>query len=187
MYWKFVVLLCALTVAPEIAQAQAPAAVRGKSVVVTVSEQRTSHPASGGPTTAATATNTFSVYISSAGRPFVRSGRTLSSGGGSNAKTQDKAIDTAPGGGTIGVSVASNVQFSGNSMIINMAFASGARRVAVTFDGSSGCTGSVINGKSSGQAMVIHDRFHGYDRVIDSMESSVTGCSVRDGNVFGGQ
>jgi hypothetical protein len=186
MQWKIMVLCCLLSVTSEIAHAQAPVALRGKSIVVTVSEQRTSHPAGGGPTTSATATNTFSVYVSSAGGPFVRSDRTLASGG-ARGKTEEKAIDTAPGGGNIGVAAASNVEFSGNSMIINMAFGSGARRITVNFDGSSSCTGNVINGKSGGQAMVIHDRFHGYDRVIDSIASNVTGCSVKDGNVFGGQ
>ena len=80
----------------------APSQLYGKTVVISTSETRTSRPVGGGATKDATASNTLSVYISSNGRAFVRSDRTLNNRRGS----QSKAMDTGPEGGAIGVSVA---------------------------------------------------------------------------------
>jgi hypothetical protein len=124
----------------------------------------------------------FSVYISSAGRPFVRSARTLST----RARgTEGKDIDAAPGS-KIGVSTASNVSFSGNSMIVTMAMTSGARRITINVQGSS-CNATVVNAREGGQNMVIRNRYTGVQREVISSQITVNGCSIRDGNVFGGE
>ena len=174
--------LAVVVVVPVVAKAAVPQQLYGKSIVITTSESRTSRPVGGGPSVDATASSKLSVYVSSAGRPFVRSDRTLNNRRGS----ERKAIDTGPGGGSIGVAVAGNVQFSGNTMVVNMQMASGARRITATFDSSfSGCTGSVINGREGGKAMVIRSRYTGENREVTAIQSSVTGCSVQAGNVFG--
>jgi hypothetical protein len=176
-----VVTSAVIFVVPAVAQA-APQQLYGKSVIITTSESRTSRPVGGGPTVDNTASNKLSVYVSEAGRAFVRSDRTLNRGHGS----ESKAIDTGPGGGAVGVAVAGNVQFSGNTMIVNMQMASGARRITATFDSSfSGCTGSIINGREGGKSMVIRSRYTGENREVLAIQSSVTGCSVQAGNVFG--
>jgi hypothetical protein len=178
-----VIISAVIFVAPAVAKA-APQQLYGKSVIITMSESRTSRPVGGGPATDATASSKMSVYISEAGRTFVRSDRTLYRGGRRGAES--KAIDTGPGGGAVGVAVAGNVQFSGNTMTVNMQMASGARRVTATFDSSfSGCTGSVINGREGGKAMVIKNRYTGENREVLAIQSSVSGCSVQAGNVFG--
>jgi hypothetical protein len=161
----------------------APQALYGKSVVVSFSESRVSRPVSGGPESTSQASGQFSVYISTAGRPFVRSNRTLTTG---RRGAESKAIDTGPGGGPIGVSVASGIQFSGNSMTITNQMGSGARRITVTFDGGSSCSATVLNAREGGKNMVIKSRYTGQNREVLSSQFSVTGCSVRDGNVFGG-
>jgi len=170
-----VILVLAVTTSGALA---APAQLYGKTIVISTSESRTSRPVGGGPTVDNTASNTLSVYVSSAGRTFVRSARTLDRRG-------SKAMDAGPEGGNIGVSVASNVQFSGNTMTVNMQMASGARRITATFDGSfSSCNGSVINGREGGKPMIIRSRYTGENREVLSIHSSVTGCSVQSGNAF---
>ena len=143
-----------------------------------------SRPVSGGQTSTSTAQMQLSVYVSDVGRPFVRSHRTLTT---QKRGTESKDIDTAPGG-SIGVSTASNVQFSGNAMTMTMAMDSGARRITVSFDGAfASCSANVINAKEGGRSMVIRSRYTGQNREVLSTNMSVNGCSVRSGNVFGGQ
>jgi hypothetical protein len=176
------ILCCGLVLAPVAAQAAAPAALHGKSVVISMSETRTSRRVSGGPTTNSSASMKFSVYISTAGRPFVRSKRVLTT---RKRGTETKAIDAAPGG-NIGVSTASNVSFSGNSMVVIMAMTSGARRITVNFNGGSSCSATVVHGKEGGKNMVIRSRYTGVQREVLSSEIAVNSCSVTNGNVFGG-
>ena len=137
----------------------------------------------GGPAGSITASGTMSIYISDAGRTFIRSDRTVYRGGRRGAER--KAIDTRPGNGAVGVAVAGNVEFSGNTMTVNMQMASGARRVTATFDNSfSSCTGTIINGREGGKSMVIRNRYTGENREILAIQSTVTGCSIQSGNVF---
>ena len=179
-----VFVLCGLSALPMSGIADAaPAQLYGKSVVVSITETRASRPVTGGPTTSSSASSQFSVYISEAGRPFVRSDRTLSTG---RRGTEQKAIDSAPGS-KIGVSVSSGVQFSGNSMILTMRMVSGARRITVTFDGGfTSCSATVLNAREGDKPMVIKNRYTGVDREVTSIQSSVTGCSIKAGNVFAG-
>jgi hypothetical protein len=112
----------------------------------------------------------------------VRSDRTNTTRRG----TEQKAIDSAPGS-KIGVSVSSGVQFSGNTMILTMRMISGARRITVTFDGGyTSCSATVLNAREGGKPMVIKNRYTGVDREVTDIQASVTGCSVKTGNVFAG-
>jgi hypothetical protein len=174
-------VLCGLTL-PAVAEA-APSQLYGKSVVVSISETRASRPVTGGPVTSSSSSAQFSVYVSEAGRSFVRSDRTLTTG---RRGTEQKAIDSAPGS-KIGVSVSSGVQFSGNTMILTMRMISGARRITVTFDGGfTSCSATVLNAREGGKPMVIKNRFTGVEREVTDIQASVTGCSVKTGNVFAG-
>ena len=175
-------LTCCLWLVPQTASAAPPAELLGKSVVLSISEVRASRPVSGGPVTSSSASMQFSVYISTAGRTFVRSARSLTT---RKRGTESKDIDTAPGG-TIGVSTASDVSFSGNTMTAIMAMTSGARRITVNFQGS-GCSATVANAKEGGQNMIIRSRYTGQQREVISSQYTVHGCSIKDGNVFGGE
>jgi hypothetical protein len=180
-----ILLIGGLLMLPQLAEAAAPSQLHGKSVVISLNEARVSRPASGGQTSTATAQMQLSVYVSEAGRPFVRSHRTMTTG---KRGTQSKDIDTAPGGGSIGVSTASGVQFSGNAMTVTMVMGSGARRITASFDGAfTSCSANVVNAKEGGRSMVIKSRYTGQDREVLSINMSVNGCSVRNGNVFAGQ
>ena len=169
---------------PHVARAAAPSALLGKSVVLSISESRLSRPVAGGPATNSSAQTQLSVYVSSAGRPFVRSNRTLTTG---RRGAETKAIDTAPGG-NIGVSTASNVSFSGNAMTVTLAMTSGARRIMVNFDASySTCSASAITAREGGKNLVIRNRYTGENREVLSTQFSVNSCGIKSGNVFSGE
>src|SRR5262249_57635823 len=91
---RLVFVLCGLSALPMSGIADAaPAQLYGKSVVVSVSETRASRPVTGGPVTSSSASSQFSVYISEAGRPFVPSDPTLTTG---PRDTEHKPLDTPP-------------------------------------------------------------------------------------------
>lgn len=86
--------------------------------------------------------NTRVVYVSSAGRTFLRM-QIRSSG----RKGSSREAETGPGeGGSRGA-----VRLEGNRLVGTEAFASGARQYVATFDpGFSSCTLSVIDAKAGG-------------------------------------
>ncbi len=113
------------------------------------------------------------IYISSAGRLFERARRT--SDGGMRGKS-----DVGPGDGQIN-GQARGLKFSGDKLIGNMAYASGAVQYVVSFSGGS-CSVSVVQGRSGGNM-----RVKGLDgRMYEILSMSVSGqsCSIRDGNAL---
>jgi hypothetical protein len=179
---RTIAVLCCSIMLPAAANA-APKQLYGKTVVISTTENRTHHAAGGGNPVGITASSVLSVYISAAGRPFVRSDRTI----GVGRRVRSKAIDTAPDSGTIGVSTASNVQFAGSTMIVNMQFNSGGRRITATFDGSfTSCTATAINGREGNKPMMIRSRYSGQLNEVESIQTTVNGCSIREGNAFAG-
>lgn len=185
---KLTLLGLALTLAAtsqQAAEAAPPSAMYGKSVVVTTNETTVSRPVDGGAEAAASARNVLSVYFSGTGRLFVRSRRTLTS---NKLGTVTKDIDTEPDGGPIGVSTASDVQFTDNVMTINLTMTAGMRRITITFDGSHAtCMAAVTNEKDGDKPMVIRSRYTGQNREILSIQTSVENCAVKAGNVFAGE
>jgi len=184
MKMRSLALACWVVLLPTVADAAAPRQLYGKTVVITSTEARTQHAVGGGNPISMTASTVLSVYVSTAGRPFVRSDRTIPG----NRRPRQRAMDTAPDGGSIGVSRASSVQFAGNTMVISMQFDSGARRITATFDGSFGsCTATAINGREGNRPMVIRSRFTGQPLELDAIRTTVGSCTVREGNAFAGQ
>jgi len=117
------------------------------------------------------------VYVSSAGRVFVRGNRRVDnrrfSGG--------KQTEAAPGQGGAGT-----LAFQGNQLVGTAVFSGFARRLTVSFDsGFSSCTANVIYGKSGGPST--WTSFTGQTHEIISINVSGTSCSIRDGNAFAGQ
>jgi hypothetical protein len=168
-------LVCFVLLWPAVG-ATAPSQLYGKTIIITANEVRTFRPVGESETRTLNYGIRWSIYVSEAGRLFVRSDR--SAGG------RSKAIDTAPGG-KLGVSVASATQFSGNTMIVTQQFSSGANRITVTFDPSfASCTATHLSGHEGNKPTVLHGRFIGQNIEILASSISITGCSVQTGNVF---
>lgn len=119
--------------------------------------------------------NTRVVYISSAGRTFLRMevrGRKAARG-----------ADVGPGeGGSRG-----SVRLEGNRLVGAETFASGARQYIATFDsGFSSCTLSVIDAKAGG-SKIQRKGPDGAMYVIDSVSTGSPSCSIQSGNAFAGR
>ena len=114
---------------------------------------------------------TRTVYVSSAGRVFVKSVARGSGGGG-------KTEEIAPGSSNTSLS------FKGNTLVGHAIFAGFARQVVVSFDSAfSSCTVNVTYGRSGGPRT-----WKSYDgqRTIELLSLSLggTSCSIRDGNAL---
>jgi hypothetical protein len=78
-----------------------------------------------------------------------------------------------------------NWRFEGNSIVADQKFASGARRIAVSFDAAvSSCSVRVVHGKESSAAIRYRGLTSGYPIQLMSIEVTSTSCSVRQGNIF---
>jgi hypothetical protein len=111
------------------------------------------------------------VYISSAGRPFVRFT------GGSNYHSHTGEFGPEVAGG--------HVNFSGNTLVMAAASKTGvARRITVTFDsGFAGCTASVMGGKTG--ASPTWKGFDGAPYELLTINVGSATCSIKEGNAVG--
>ncbi len=170
--------LSALLVGPVHA-AGAPQQLLNKTVTMswTTSGMATNGEGQGRPFTNA---NTRTVYISSAGRPFLR--MKLSSTRASRGNYESRGADHGPEDTARG-----SVHFEGNRLIGVESFTSGARQFIATFDNSySSCTLSVIDAKAGGAPI----QRRGPSGAMYKIENATTGaqsCSVQSGNAFAGQ
>ncbi len=122
----------------------------------------------------------YVVYISSAGRLFERSSRSV----GQRSKTSENE----PGSTQTRAGEARGLHFEGNSLVANRGYAggggSGAMRAVVSFDPSySSCSVNVTFGKEGGSTI----RRKGLDGVVRellSLKVTSTSCSVHEGNAF---
>lgn len=162
-------LICLAVCLPVTASA-APAALLNKTVRVSFT---TSIPgkAADGTTAVRTRNNSFTVYISSAGRIFGRRSRA----DGPLAQTKE-AGPGDPG---------SNFRFDGNRLVGVQTYMSGAAQMVVTFDAvGQSCNASFISGREGGRAF----RWKGlsgvaYEATGPASWSNVS-CSVSSGNAF---
>ncbi len=183
-----IALCCCALVLPMAGAKAAPSALYGKSVVIATSGTRTFRAVGGGPEKTINSNSRLSVYVSSAGRAFVRSDRSIvRQGGGRNKSAMSKAVDTAPGE-SLHETGNGSANFNGKTMTVTFPFVSGARQITVQFDESfSSCTATVMNGREGGKNMVIRSRYSGQANEVLSEQLSVNSCAVQSGNVFGGQ
>ncbi|MFZ2156774.1 MAG: hypothetical protein WAV72_11715 [Bradyrhizobium sp.] len=122
--------------------------------------------------------NTRIVYVSSAGRTFLRM-QLKTAGRGSARSGELGPGETGARGGS--------VRLEGNRLVGTEAFASGARQYVATFDpGFSSCTLSVIDAKAGG-AKIQRRGPNGSMYVLDSASTSSPSCSIQSGNVFAGR
>lgn len=117
------------------------------------------------------------VYVSSAGRLFMRASR-------ENRRLRlKKGGDLAPDVTATKAGEARGLRFVGAKLVSNVAFAQGAGQATVSFDPSfSSCSLSIIYGREGGGM-----RRRGLDgRMYDIQSITATGqsCSVREGNPF---
>jgi hypothetical protein len=121
----------------------------------------------------------YVIYISSQGRLFERSSRSL--GGRTQRGDHLDATQT-------GIGEARGLRFEGNTLVAYRDFAggggSGAMRAVVTFDSSySSCSVTVRVGKESGKVMK-RQGLDGVVREILSTTTTGTSCSIQNGNAF---
>lgn len=166
-------LMAALGAGPAIG---APQGLLDKTVTMSWSTSGTGT-RSDGTTTSFSNINTRVVYISSAGRTFLRM-QVRSSG----RKGSARGADMGPGeGGSKG-----SVRLEGNRLVGMEAFASGARQYVATFDsGFSSCTLSIIDAKAGG-AKIQRRGPDGAMYVLDSVSTGSPTCSIQSGNAFSG-
>ncbi|MBN8979947.1 MAG: hypothetical protein J0I29_01520 [Rhizobiales bacterium] len=116
--------------------------------------------------------NIRTVYISSAGRTFLR--RTV------RGQKASRSGERGPGEASKG-----SVSLQGNRLVGTEAFASGARQYIATFDpGFTSCTLQVIDAKS-GDAAIKRKGPDGRMYTVTATTGSPS-CSVQSGNAFGG-
>lgn len=115
------------------------------------------------------------IYVSSAGRLFMRHRATL----GSKSRGGDfDPNDPRTGKG--------NFSFQGNKLVGVIPYAAGARQITVTFDpGFSSCTASVIEGHSS-EGIIRRKGPNGEMYEISGASTSSPSCSIQSGNAFAG-
>jgi hypothetical protein len=174
----------AATLAATSARAeQAPAALRGKSVVVTWNEMRIQRNVGEADFRTVQASHSMSLYISSVGRVFSR--MTFATRAGSAAR--DQVSGSAPQSG----GPARVPNFSGRTLTVYQPYrgVGGMRRVTIDFDESfGGCGAKVIHAKEQGKSSSIG--FSPITKVyIEFKSASAAGetCAVKAGNVFGGE
>ena len=172
-----IIVVALLVMATTLAAVAAPAALRGKSITLSWTEQRLErNPATQQQRSRATPF-TFIVYVSSADRAFSRltSGNVGSSDQGGGSKDA-KAFATRV------------VSFAGQRMTASNTFISGgARQIAASFDAAfSGCTGSVVIGRS-GSGPIKQKLMDGGVTELLSVSVGSVSCSVSSGNALGGQ
>jgi hypothetical protein len=168
--------------APALAPADAgspPAALYGKSVVVTWSEARSLRPAGSDlPFHSVNASYELGTYVSTAGRAFSRT--SLTAGG------RTGSIDNVGGSGHSSTGGLRTVEFQGNSLTTSAAFQGGARRIVVNFgEGFANCTAEVVIAKQVGARTMTVTGLLGRTIEIESATAGPASCSVRSGNVFG--
>jgi hypothetical protein len=119
------------------------------------------------------------IYVSTAGRLFERSRRSV----GKNAKQSENAPDATHNRG----GEARGLRFQGNKLVGTIAWAQGAINYVVNFDGGfSSCTVDVMFGRDAGGGLQRRG-VNGVMYHIDSEAASGQHCSISEGNALAGE
>jgi hypothetical protein len=170
------ILLMVFAIVPSSACA-APAALLGKSIVLTWSEMRQQRILGEQNFRSVNASHNLSVYVSVAGRVFVRQTIRTRAGTGS--------------GDQVSGSPESHVvpSFVGRTMTLFSPFRSGGmRRQVITFDAAfTTCAATVAFAKETGRQTAITGSLIDKRHLVEMQSISVANvtCAVHDGNVFG--
>jgi hypothetical protein len=184
MIYKIITVIGALAlISPTAHAGSAPKELYGKSITVAWSETFTHRFEFDRQVRNGGTSRTMNIYISTAGRPFVR---VVAAGFGSFNVHQSGLVwsgstladtETSPGE----TATKDHVAFEGRSIVVYRQFRSGARRIAIEVDGMT-CRATIIHGREGGKT--IEKSFGGQEIMSLQVGSSVT-CSIREGNVFG--
>jgi hypothetical protein len=173
------------TWAPALGQdGAAPAGMRGKSVIVTWTENRMQR-AVGEQVTRHVGVNLdWRVYVSSAGRPFSRLSATAMRPRGATRTGSAEHV------GSVGQSTSGGaraVQFQGRSLINTATMQGMARRIQVDFDDRfASCTARVVVARQVGaQKAIAKSVISKREFEVISATAGAATCAVRSGNVFG--
>lgn len=159
----------------------APSQLYGKSVVVSWTEEREQRVNGESEVRHVGRNGSFSVYLSSSGKPFSRMSFAFS--GKRGLKTGKRDAVGGEGGS------ARVLSFSGNTMSMSRAHEGGARHVLVTFDnGFQSCSAQVLTGKEGGASHIkMRSMVNGNKLEVLSVKTGAASCRVQDGNVFGSE
>jgi hypothetical protein len=175
MYFSLIgrcLCLVAVLAIDSAAAASAPPAALNKTVTLSWSTSGSGRRADGTPASFSNI-NTRVIYISSAGRPFLRA----QVRGRKAARQAERGPgDNSPRGGS--------VSLQGNKLVGVEGFASGARQYIATFDPAfSSCSLSVIDAKA-GAANIKRRGPDGAMFEIDNVSTGSPTCSIQSGNAF---
>lgn len=184
---KFVGVLLGATagsilLAPTPVPAQAPAQLRGKSVIASWTEERVQRLSGETDFSSRSVPQTLSVYISNEGRVFAKRTAMSSKGGGMRPRGSGSRE-------SVGEDSAGNQggRVSGHTLTVANKLVGGVRMARIEFNQDfSSCTANVILGRegvdtiAQGRSLVSGQRVE-----IKSAKVSGTSCSVQNGNVFG--
>lgn len=163
----------------EARAAPTPAALLGKSIVLTWSETRQQRTVGEQNFRSVNASHHLSMYVSGAGRVFVR--QTIRTGSGTGSGDQ---VSGSPESHVV-------PSFAGQTMTLFSPFRSGGmRRHDITFDAAfSGCTATVAFAKEVGRETAITGSLIDKRHLVEMQSISVANvtCAVQSGNVFGNQ
>ena len=186
MIYKSFTVIAALTLLSAVAHAgSAPKELYGKSITVGWSESETAKFEAEQQERNVGMAAQMNIYISTAGRPFVRlmtsaqGGRSRQESGGTGSLRSTGLTETAPGE----AAEKERVEFEGHSIVVYRQFLSGAHRITIDVD-STTCKARIINGKEVGKNIVRYSSGHGRYEILSVQVGSVS-CSVRESNVFG--
>ncbi len=154
--------------------AEAPRPLFGKTIQISWTSSTVQRSADGQTINPQVAVN-WTIYVSSAGRLFVRGARSVGRRGGQS--------DIAPGATKNSGGEPTGVRLIGNKLVGNVAYTVGAVNFVATFDPNfRSCTLQVMYGREGGRMM--RRGVDGVMRQVQSVTVSGQSCSVREGNAF---
>ena len=169
-------MLVALAASPALAEV--PPAAMNKTVTISFTATGTAKKPDG-TTTPFNTSVTRMIYISTAGRLFMRH---TASNAGLKATRGGDFDPVAQGAGKGG-----SFSFQGNKMLGVLPYQGGARQISATFDANfSSCTASVIEG-NTGSGSFKRKAPNGVVMEISNASTTGVSCSVQSGNAFAGQ
>lgn len=179
-----VVLASLAALASANAASSPPRQLYGKSIVVSWTETRSQRLASEqGPFRSVSVSMQRSIYISTEGRPFLRTNVTANLG----RRAASGKAEAVGAGGTNFSGGPRSLQFRGNSIVMTGEFKASARRVEINFDSSfQNCSAQAITAKQVGAKMAVWRGIAAQGALleIESVSAGPASCSVRSGNVF---
>lgn len=165
----------------QAAAGPAPPQLRNKTITVSAVLQF-SQRAPDGRLASPTLQSRYIVYVSSAGRAFVRGTRSINN----PYFSASKSADIAPGQRHSDGIETREMQFEGGKLVGTAGFVSGAARMVVGFDPAfATCTARIVFGKA-GAAPIKIKGLDGVVYEIMSVNVSRSDCAIAAGNAFAG-